>query len=54
MDSTRTVGVVAAKLNAASAVATSGASRENMNYAVKCSYLLLFLVCVPEVPVKLK
>ena len=48
------VGVVAAKLNAAAAVATSGALPENVNYAVKSSLLLSFLESVPEVAAKLK
>jgi S1-C subfamily serine protease len=48
------VGVVAAKLSAAAAVATSGALPENVNYAVKSSLLLSFLESVPEVAAKLK
>jgi S1-C subfamily serine protease len=48
------VGVVAAKLNVAAAVATSGALPENVNYAVKSSLLLSFLESVPEVAAKLK
>ena len=48
------VGVVAAKLNVAAAVATSGALPENVNYAVKSSFLLSFLESVPEVAAKLK
>jgi TPR repeat protein len=48
------VGVVAAKLNAASAVETSGALPENVNYAVKSSLLLSFLESVPEAAAKLK
>jgi S1-C subfamily serine protease len=48
------VGVVSAKLNAAAAVATSGALPENVNYAVKSSFLLSFLESVPEVSAKLK
>ena len=48
------VGVVAAKLNVAAAVATSGALPENVNYAVKSSFLLGFLESVPEVAAKLK
>ena len=48
------VGVVAAKLNVAAAVATSGALPENLNYAVKSSFLLGFLESVPEVAAKLK
>ena len=48
------VGVVAAKLSAAAAVATSGTLPENVNYAVKSSFLLSFLESVPEVAAKLK
>jgi TPR repeat protein len=48
------VGVVAAKLNVAAALATSGALPENVNYAVKSSLLLSFLESVPEVAGKLK
>jgi TPR repeat protein len=48
------VGVVAAKLSVAAAVATSGALPENVNYAVKSSLLLSFLESVPEVAAKLK
>ncbi len=47
------VGVVAAKLNAATAFATSGALPENVNYAVKSSFLLGFLESVPEIAEKL-
>ena len=48
------VGVVSAKLNAAAALASSGALPENVNYAVKSSYLLSFLESVPEVSARLK
>jgi len=48
------VGVVAAKLNVAAALVTSGALPENVNYAVKSSLLLSFLESVPEVAAKLK
>ncbi|MCX6928247.1 MAG: tetratricopeptide repeat-containing serine protease family protein, partial [Verrucomicrobia bacterium] len=48
------VGVVAAKLNVAAALAASGALPENVNYAVKSSLLLSFLESVPEVAAKLK
>ena len=48
------VGVVAAKLNVAAALATSGALPENVNYAIKSSPLLSFLESVPEVSTKLK
>ena len=37
-----------------SALAASGALPENVNYAVKSSYLLGFLESVPEVSAKLK
>jgi hypothetical protein len=48
------VGVVSAKLNARAALAASGSLPENVNYAVKSSYLLSFLESVPEVSAKLK
>ncbi|MCX6929091.1 MAG: tetratricopeptide repeat-containing serine protease family protein [Verrucomicrobia bacterium] len=48
------VGVVSAKLSARAALKTSGALPENVNYAVKSSFLLGFLESVPEVPTKLK
>jgi S1-C subfamily serine protease len=48
------VGVMSAKLNAAAALSASGALPENVNYAVKSSYLLSFLEAVPEVSAKLK
>ena len=48
------VGVVSAKLNASAALALSGTLPENVNYAVKSSYLLSFLESVPEVSTKLK
>ena len=48
------VGVVAAKLNVAAVLATSGALPENVNYAIKSSLLLSFLESVPEVSAKLK
>ncbi len=48
------VGVVSAKLNARAAFSTTGALPENVNYAVKSSYLLSFLESVPEVSAKLK
>ncbi len=48
------VGVVSAKLNASAALKSSGALPENVNYAVKSSYLLSFLESVPEVAAKLK
>jgi len=48
------VGVVSAKLDASLALAASGALPENVNYAVKSSYLLSFLESVPTVSPKLK
>ena len=48
------VGVVSAKLNASAALQSSGALPENVNYAVKSSYLLSFLESVPDVSAKLK
>jgi S1-C subfamily serine protease len=48
------VGIVAAKLDAAAALAATGSLPENVNYAVKSSLLLSFLESVPEVDAKLK
>ena len=48
------VGVVSAKLSARAALAASGSLPENVNYAVKSSFLLSFLESVPEVAAKLK
>ena len=48
------VGVVSAKLSASAALQATGALPENVNYAVKSSYLLSFLESVPEVSAKLK
>ena len=48
------VGVVSAKLNVSATLRSSGALPENVNYAVKSSYLLSFLESVPEVAAKLK
>jgi S1-C subfamily serine protease len=48
------VGVVSAKLSAKAALAASGALPENVNYAVKSSFLLGFLESVPEVSARLK
>jgi TPR repeat protein len=48
------VGVVAAKLSARAALSTTGALPENVNYAVKSSFLLGFLESVPAVAAKLK
>ena len=48
------VGVVAAKLSAKTTLAASGALPENVNYAVKSSFLLSFLESVPEVAARLR
>jgi S1-C subfamily serine protease len=48
------IGVVTAKLNARMALFASGMLPENVNYAVKSSFLLSFLESVPEVAAKLK
>jgi S1-C subfamily serine protease len=48
------VGIVSAKLDANAALLTSGALPENVNYAVKSSYLLDFLDSVPDLAGKLK
>ena len=48
------VGVVVAKLSQKAAIATTGTLAENVNYAVKSSYLLSFLESLPEVAAKLK
>jgi S1-C subfamily serine protease len=48
------VGVVSAKLNARAALALSGSLPENVNYAVKSSFLLSFLESVPDIDAKLK
>jgi TPR repeat protein len=48
------VGIVSAKLNVAAALAVSGVLPENVNYAVKSSFLLKFLESVPDVANKLK
>ncbi|HEY3901858.1 MAG TPA: tetratricopeptide repeat-containing serine protease family protein [Chthoniobacter sp.] len=47
------VGIVSAKLNFRTALASSGELPENVNYAVKSSYLLGFLEAVPDVSAKL-
>jgi len=47
------VGVVSAKLSARAALATTGMLPENVNYAVKSSFLLSFLESVPELAGKL-
>ncbi len=48
------VGIVSAKLNARAALDATGALPENVNYAVKSSFLLSFLESVPAVSAKLK
>jgi TPR repeat protein len=48
------IGVVSAALSAKAALAMSGALPQNVNYAVKSSFLLSFLESVPEVAAKLK
>lgn len=48
------VGIVSAKLSAKAAFATSGALPENVNYAVKSSYLLGLLESVPDIAGRLK
>ena len=48
------VGIVSAKLSAKAALDTSGALPENVNYAVKSSFLLGFLESLPAVAAKLK
>src|SRR5437867_8577582 len=48
------VGLVSAKLSAQAAVAISGALPENVNYAVKSSFLLSFLESLPRVSANLK
>jgi TPR repeat protein len=48
------IGVVSAKLSAAVALKATGELPENVNYAVKSSFLLGFLESVPEVVAKLK
>lgn len=48
------IGVVSGKLAERAARASSGVQAENVNYAVKSSYLLNFLESVPEIADKLK
>jgi serine protease Do len=48
------VGVISAKLSASAALATSGSLPENVNYAVKSSFVLSFLESEPAVFAKLK
>jgi S1-C subfamily serine protease len=53
-DKGNVVGIVSAKLNASAALAASGALPEDVNYAIKSSFLLSFLESVPGVEAKLK
>ncbi len=48
------VGVVVAKLSQRAALATTGTLAENVNYAVKSSFLLSFLESVPGLADRLK
>ncbi|HEU6447572.1 MAG TPA: tetratricopeptide repeat-containing serine protease family protein [Verrucomicrobiae bacterium] len=48
------IGIVSAKLDASIALAASGALPENVNYAVKSSFVLSFLESAPDVSAKLK
>jgi len=48
------IGIVSAKLSASAALKASGELPENVNYAVKSSFLLSFLESVPELASKLK
>src|SRR5205807_10505110 len=48
------VGIVAARLSELASLPTSGVLSQNVNYAVKSSFLLGFLESVPEVSAKLK
>ncbi|MGH7951560.1 MAG: hypothetical protein ACREFE_06535 [Limisphaerales bacterium] len=48
------IGIVSAKLDAATALAASGALPEDVNYAIKSSFLLSFLESVPAVDAELK
>lgn len=52
--STNVVGIVAAKLSAKAALSTSGELPEDVNYAVKSSFLLSFLESVPDGSAELK
>jgi len=47
------IGVVAAKLDKASALASSGELPENVNYAIKSSFLLDFLESIPDIDLDL-
>lgn len=48
------IGIVSAKLSATAAFAATGALPENVNYAVKSSFLLGFLESIPELADELK
>ena len=48
------IGVVVAKLSQKAALAASGTLAENVNYAVKSSFLLGFLESLPDVAARLK
>ncbi len=48
------IGVIMAELSQKAALATTATLAENVNYAVKSSYLLSFLESVPEFAAKLK
>ena len=48
------VGIVSAKLSAKAALSITGQLPENVNYAVKSSFVLSFLESVPEITTKLK
>jgi len=48
------VGVVVGKLSQGAALRTSGTLAENVNYAVKSSFLLSFLESLPAVSARLK
>jgi S1-C subfamily serine protease len=48
------VGIVAATLDARAALEATGSLPQNVNYAVKSSFLLGFLESVPDVSAKLK
>jgi S1-C subfamily serine protease len=48
------IGVASAKLSTAAALQTSSSLPENVNYAVKSSFVLGFLESVPELASKLK
>jgi hypothetical protein len=47
------VGVTSAGLNAAKTLNITGSLPQNVNYAVKSSFLMPFLKSMPELPAKL-